>query len=125
MFVEGHKTHLLIILLVEYFAGLLLLKGEMALRAPAKLSYHTSKCPDVVADPFQSHPLIFEAKVSLYPGLVTGKKPEHGKTVANIDPDLGTFGSYVLSLVLQTMWGAELEETTSQPCRLVSSLVIG
>lgn len=96
----------------------------MALRAPAKLTYHTSKCSDVVADPFQSHPLIFEAKVSLDSGLVTGKKPEHGKTIANIDPDLGTFGSYVLSLALQ-MWGSELEKTTSQPCRLASSLVIG
>jgi hypothetical protein len=44
--------------------------------------------------------LIFETEVSLDSGLVTGKKPEHGKTIANIDPDLGTFGSYVLSLAL-------------------------
>lgn len=97
----------------------------MALPVPAKPPYHTSKCSDVVADPFQSHPLILEAKVSLDSGFVTGKKPEHGKTIANIDPDLGTFGSYVLSLALQTMWGSELEKTTSQPCRLASSLVIG
>ena len=96
----------------------------MALR-PAKLPYHTPKCSDVVADPFQCHPLIFEAKVSLDPGLVTGEKPEHGKTIANIDPDFGTFGSYVLSLTLQTMWGSELEKATQQPCRLTSSFVIG
>jgi len=97
----------------------------MVLHAPVKSPYHTSKCSDVVADPFQSYPLIFEAKVSLDSGLVTGKKTKHGKTIANIDPNLGTFGSYVLSLALQTMWGSELEETTSQPCRLASSLVIG
>jgi hypothetical protein len=97
----------------------------MVLRAPVKPPYHTSECSDVVANPFQSNPLIFEPKVSFDSGLVTGKKPEHGKTIANIDPDLGTFGSYVLSLALQTMWGSELEKTTSKPCRLASSLVIG
>jgi hypothetical protein len=97
----------------------------MALRPPAKPPYHTSKCFDVVADPFQSHPLIFEAKVSLDSGHVTGKKPKHGKTIANIDPDLGTFGRYVLSLALQTMWGSELEKTISQPCQLASFLIIG
>lgn len=96
----------------------------MVLRASAKPPYHTSKCSDVVADPFQSRPLIFETKVSLNSGLVTCKKPKHGKTIANIDPDLGTFGSYVLSLAFQ-MWGSDLEKTTSQPRRLVSSLVLG
>jgi hypothetical protein len=97
----------------------------MVLRGPANPHCHTSKRSDIVADPFQSHPLIFEAKVSLDSGLITGKKPEHGKTIANMYPDLGTCGSYVLSLALQTMRGSELEKTTSKPCRLASSLVIG
>lgn len=97
----------------------------MGLRPPAKPPYHTSKCFDVVADPFQSHPLIFEAKISLDSGLVTGKKSEHGKTITNVDPDFGTFGSYVLSLAIQTMWISKLEKPTSQTRQLVGSLVIG
>jgi|SRR6267154_1285941 len=101
------------------------LKGELALHVPAKPPYHTSKRSDVVADPFQSHPLIFKAEVSLDFGLVTGKKPEHGKTIADIYPNFGTFCSYVLSLALQAMWRSELEKTTSQPCRLACSLVVG
>lgn len=76
-------------------------------------------------DPFKGHPLIFEAKIPLDSGLVTGEKPEDGKTIANVDPDFGAVCSYVLRLAIQTMWGSELEKNISQPCLSASSLDIG
>lgn len=55
-------------------------------------------------DPFQRHPLIFEPEITLDPGPVTGEKPEHGKTIADINPDFRALGGYVLSLAFQVVW---------------------
>lgn len=66
--------------------------------------YLTSKRTNIVANPFQGHPLVFESKITLDPGPVTGEKPERGKTIADIDPDFGALGGYVLGLAFQVVW---------------------